>query len=435
MLIITAGVNYRTAPVEIREKLSFSENKLGMWLAKLNEYKGINGSVIISTCNRIEIYATTRDINKGKKILVQFMSQKSGVEESHIEKYMYIYCDLQQAVEHLFKVAAGIDSMVLGETQILGQVRRAYQIACEQNSSDKLLNTLFHKSINVGKRVRNETGIDKNPVSISYAAVELAKQIYGNLEGKKVLVVGAGKMSELTVKYLVSNGAAGVIVSNRSYNRALEMAEKFGGQAVRFNKLPEYLKKADIVISCTSASHYVIKHADILNALSEQQNKKMVMIDIAMPRDIEPSVAELEGVSLYDVDDLQNVVGHNLLQRKKAAEKGMDIIDNEVAQFVKWMSMQMAVPTITSLKELGESIKQKELTKAINRLGKISEYEQKVISTMANSIVNQLLHNPVIRLKEYNLSEEGPLYTEVLHNLFNLDKDENCRKKLVEENR
>lgn len=434
MFILVVGVNYKTAPVEVREKLSFSENRLGEWLAKLNDYPAVNGGVIISTCNRTEIYATVTDYNKGLRALTDLMSLKSGVSESEIKEYLYVFSDMKRTIRHLFQVVSGIDSMVLGETQILGQVRRAYQFSYEQGLTNKLLNALFQKALTVGKRVRLETGIDKNPVSISYAAVELAKKIYGDLKGLMVLVIGAGKVSELTLKHLMTKGVSGVIVSNRCYERAVEMACSFGGKAVKFNEMPEYLKNADIVISCTAASHYVVKFNDVINVVNKTRGKKLVFIDIAVPRDIEPSVGDLEGVSLYDVDDLHNVVDQNLKEREDAAFLGKNIIEQEVDIFMNWMSVQMVVPTIASLKELGEKIKQKELTRALNRLGPLTEHEYKVISSMANSIVNQLLHNPVTGLKEYNLSKEGRLYSEVIQNLFNLNDIEGHPKTASEEN-
>lgn len=428
MFILAVGVNHRTAPVEVREKLSFSENRLGDWLTRLKNYSDVSGAVIISTCNRTEIFASTADISLGLDALMDFFAVKSGLDLEDIERYIYIHKELDMVVQHLFKVVTGIDSMVLGETQILGQVLRAYQISCEQGFTDKLLNALFHKGISVGKKVRTETGIDKNPVSISYAAVELVRQIYGSLEGLLVLVVGAGKMSELTVKYLMSNGISGVIVSNRSYDKAVEMAGKFGGRAVRFSEFEDYLTKADIVISCTSASHYVIRYHNIINAMKSNPNKRLLMIDIAVPRDIEPSAGNIENVCLYDVDDLQNVIDNNFQEREKAAREGMEIIDREVNAFIDWMSIQMLVPTISSLRDLGESIKEKELLRALNRLGDISDYQYKVISSMANSIVKQLLHNPITRLKEYNLLKDGEHYQRVLQNLFDLDLNYSCQE-------
>lgn len=420
MLVFAVGVNHRTAPVEIREKLSFSDHSLEEWLKRLNSYPAIEGCVIISTCNRTEIYAATREFDDGLGAIWDFLSGKSGVDISEIKNCTYVH-SLYDAIRHLFRVASGLDSMVLGETQILGQVRSAYQAACNYGSTNKVLNTLFQQAITVGKRVRTETGIDKNSVSISYAAVELARQTFGDLRGRSVLVIGAGKMSELTALHLVSNGVSGIIVSNRSHEKAERMAQMFGGKAVRFDQLSGCMAKADIVISCTSASHYVVRRNEVLELMKSRGGNKIMMIDIAVPRDIEPSVGDIEGVTLFDVDDLKNVVDQNLSERKKAAVEAESIIEEDLDEFMKWLGTQFVVPTIASLKKLGDEIKQRELARALNRLGEISPHDRKVVSSLANSIVNQLLHIPVTRIKEYALSPEGHLYTEVLQNLFDLD--------------
>jgi len=417
---MVVGVNHRTAPVELRERLAFSEAALKESFSKLNNYPVINGCVILSTCNRTEIYAAPSELDEGLNASWDFLSTHSKVSISDIKRCTYTHT-LYDTIRHLFRVASGLDSMILGETQILGQVKQAYQLACRYKASNRILNTLFQQAIAIGKRVRTETGIDQNPVSISYAAVELARQHLGCLKGKSILVIGAGKMSALTVKYLVDKEIAGVIVSNRSYQRAVTMARDFGGMAVRFNELYKYLKLADIVISCTSASHYVLRAEEVAETIRLRQNRPLFMIDIAVPRDIEPAVANLKGVTLYDIDDLQNVVDSGLNERKKAAISAERIIEVELDDFMKWLSAQFVVPTIIALKQRGEEVKQKELLKALNRFGKYSEREYKIIASLANSIVNQLLHEPVTLLKKYALTPEGHLYTEVLQNLFNLE--------------
>lgn len=272
MSVISIGVNHKTAPVEIREKLSFSDNSLPEALAKLLDQPVVLGCVIISTCNRTEIYAHVTDAESGIETIRSFLQHKSGVEAAMIKKYTYAFTQHNTA-RHLFRVAAGLDSMLLGETQILGQVRTAYQLAQKHNATDKVINTLFKHAITVGKRARSETGIDQHAVSISYAAVELAKQIFHDLTGRSVLVIGAGKMSELTAKHLVANGVSGVIVSNRSYDRAECLARQFGGRAVKFNELHHYLEAADIVISCTAATHYVVRASEVRGVLAEKQAK------------------------------------------------------------------------------------------------------------------------------------------------------------------
>lgn len=421
MYLIVVGLNHKTAPVEIREKLSFPEHSLAEALAEVKKIKAVRGCAILSTCNRTEVYAAVLDVEQGLRGIREFLARRCRLSASEIQNYLYNYT-LFDVINHLFRVASGLDSMILGETQILGQVRRAYEIACELGATNGVLNTLFLRAITVGKRVRTETEIDRNAVSISYAAVELAKQIFEDgIQGRSVLIVGAGKMSELTAKHLVANGVSTVLVSNRSYDRAVCLAKVFGGKAVKFDELFTYMETADIVISATAATHCIIKPQDIENVMKKRNNKKMFIIDIAVPRDVDPAVGSIEGVSLYDIDDLKNVVDSNLSQREKEARKAEKIIKNEIDEFWKWLSSQFATPTIAALKKRGEEIKQKEITRAFNRLGNLTDREKKVISSMANSIVNQLLHDPVIQLKHYAPTHQGHLYTEILQKLFNLD--------------
>ncbi len=421
MSVIVVGVNHKTAPVEIRERLSFSEQSLPQSYELLLESPVIQGCVIVSTCNRTEIYAHTAEVEAGAETVLKLLQNKSGVDPVLIKKYTYLLSN-NKAVRHLFRVTSGLDSMLLGETQILGQVRTAYQHAHNNAATDKLINVLFKQAIEVGKRARTETGIDQNAVSVSYAAVEMARQIFGELKGRSVLIIGAGKMSELTAKHLVSNGVSGVIVSNRSYERAVELARQFGGQAVKFDDLYRHLGEADIVISCTAATHYVIRAAGVKEVIRQNPGKKIMMIDIAVPRDIEPDVRLLPGVSLYDIDALQNVVDNNLMERKRAAMQAEVIIEEEVNEFARWQRTQYVIPTITALKRRGEEIKQKELTKAFNKLGELSAHDRKVISSLANSVINQLLHGPVTQLKELALTEKGPLYNEAVKELFRLEE-------------
>ncbi len=420
MFVISIGVNHKTAPVEIREKLSFSDNALPDALARLLDHPLILGCVIISTCNRTEIYAHVSDVENGIETIRIFLQHKSGVEPAMIKKYTYAFAQHKTA-RQLFRVAAGLDSMLLGETQILGQIRTAYQLAQKYNTTDKVINTLFKYAITVGKRARTETGIDQHAVSISYAAIELAKQIFQDLTGRSVLIIGAGKMSELTAKHLVANGVSGVIVSNRSYNRAEYLARQFGGRAVKFNELHHYLESSDIVISCTAATHYVVRAPEVRKILTQKTDKNIMFIDIAVPRDIDPAIGGLSGVRLYDIDDLQNVVDNNLMERKRAAILADVIIEEMVEEFARWQGEQYVIPTITALKRHGESIKQRELARALGRLGNPSEHDRRVIGSLANTIINQLLHTPITKLKEYALTKQGPNYQEALKKLFCLD--------------
>lgn len=419
MYILLAGLSHKTAPVELREKIALSGKSLERVYQDLNEEATLDGAVVLSTCNRTEVYTTARDLEQGEKALRGYLACKLGIEEYLLESILYVP-NCYQAIEHLFRVASGLDSMVLGESQILGQVRDSYTEARAQGASNGVLNALFQKAITVGKRVRTETELDRNAVSISYAAVEKAKQVFGNLEGRTVFIIGAGKMSELALSYLMANGVSTVVVSNRSYERAVGLANKVGGQAVKFDQLPVELVRADIVISCTAAHHYVLHQDNILPYLQDRKSG-LLLIDIAVPRDIDPTLGDVPGVYLYDIDDLQNVVESNLLGRQRAARQAEMIISEEIEEFNDWLATLSVVPVIKALKSKGEEIREAELRRALNRLGNVSPREEKIISSLASSIVNQLLHFPVINLKEKATGNQGHLYAEVTKNLFQLE--------------
>jgi glutamyl-tRNA reductase len=418
MYVLLTGINHQTAPIEIREKFAFDPNRLAETYDQIKNEE-VEGLVILNTCNRTEIYATARDIEAGQKHLKSFLHSYSGLSAEEVDKYVY-QPNCYAAIDHLFRVSSGLDSMILGETQVLGQVKEAYQKAQELKASDGVLNSLFQKALYVGKKVRTETAIDQHPVSVSYAAVELAKKILGSLEGKTVLVVGAGEIGDLTTKYLLQNGVNSVIVSNRSYDKAVEMAGLLNGRAVRFDQLSEELRNADIVISCTAASHYVIKEENCREALLERQGQNIILIDIAMPRDVDPALRNIDGVYIYDIDDLQGVINMNFSARQKAANMANDIIAEQLVEFNEWLASLYVVPVIAALKNHGETIKQNELKKAFNRLGKVSDREREIITALANSVVNQLLHFPVVNLKEVAVSNQGHLYAEVVKKLFGL---------------
>ncbi|MEQ8236144.1 MAG: glutamyl-tRNA reductase [Syntrophomonadaceae bacterium] len=418
MYVLLTGINHKTAPVEIREKFAFAANELQQAYDQLKS-DDVEGLVILNTCNRTELYATARDIEAGQRHLKSFLLKYSGLTAEELEQYIY-QPNCYSAIDHLFRVSSGLDSMILGETQVLGQVKDAYQKAQELRVSDGVLNSLFQKALYVGKKVRTETAIDQHPVSVSYAAVELARATLGVLEDKTVLVVGAGETAELAAKYLLHNQVRSIIVSNRSFEKALDMAAAMNGRAIRFDRLPEEIINADIVISCTAASHYVIREDNCRSALLARQGENIIMIDVAVPRDIEPSLGDIPGVYIYDIDDLHGVISSNFLARQKAAAKANEIITEELLEFNQWLASLYVVPVISALKLHGENIKQNELKRAFNRLGKMSEREQEVITAMAHAIVNQLLHYPVVNLKEMALSNQGHLYAEVVKKLFGL---------------
>jgi len=419
MYVLLAGLNHRTAPVSIRERFAFCGTSLENAYAFFRNKSEIEGTVILATCNRTEIYVTSRDIESGMEVLKDFMCHYSGMTNQELDQYLY-KPNCYDAISHLFRVAAGLDSMILGEAQILGQVKDAYQSSIEAHASDGVLNPLFLKAIHIGKRVRTETRIDQRPLSVPFAAVELARQNLGDLQGKTVMVIGAGEMSELTTRCLMDSGIKSVIVSNRSYEKALAMAEAFNGRAVRFNLLAEEMVKADIVISCTAASHYVVRDDNCRQVLQGRQGRRIILIDIAVPRDIDPKLKNIDGVIVYDIDDLQNVVDANHLEKQKAIREAERIIADEMNEFNEWLDSLYVVPVIRALKARGDEIKRSELKRAFNRLGKVSEHEERVISSMANNIINQLLHEPMVNLKQMAGNNQGHLYAEVVRKLFGL---------------
>lgn len=419
MYILIVGLNHRTAPVEIREKLTFTKTQLPKALEELNSKHDITGCIILATCNRTEIYATVHNVEKGLSNIKDFISSYCDFDKNDLRQYLYVK-SLYDSVRHLFRVVSGLDSMVLGETQILGQIKEAYEDALNNKTTNNILNSLIQKAISVGKRVRTETQIDQNAVSVSYVAVELAKQIFEILAERTVLVLGAGEMSRLTAKHLLANGVSTIMVSNRSFEKAVNMAEEFKGKAVKFDELFTYMVDADIVITATAARHYIINEIAIRSVMQKRQNRTLLLIDIAVPRDIDPTVGNIEGVKLYDIDAMKNVVDKNLEERKQKALVAEEIIEEELDGFFKWLNSLFVVPTITALQRKAEEIKYKEFEKASNRLGGFTERQEKVIGSMVNSIIKQLIHDPIINLKEQAALGQGHLYSEICQNLFKL---------------
>ncbi len=422
MYVLLAGLSHRTAPVEIREKFAFTDLELEDAYLQLKKYDVIEGIVIINTCNRTELYATARNIQEGQELLRSFLLEYSGLSAEEFRQYTY-QPNCYDAIAHLFRVSSGLDSMILGETQILGQVKESYQKAQEYDATDTVLNSLFQKALYVGKKVRTDTKIDHHPVSVSYAAVDLAQDRLGSLQDKTVLVVGAGETGELTTRYLMLNGVHSVIVSNRSYEKAVEMAALFEGRAVRLDELAQEMHNADIVISCTAANHCVIREDNCGDILRKRLGRNIIFIDIAVPRDVEASLSQINGVFIYDIDDLQDKVNASYVERRQAAHLADDIIADQLEEFNQWLATLYVIPVISALKSYGETIKQNELKRAFNRLGKVSEREQMVIQNMASSIVNQLLRFPVVNMKEMAVSNQGHLYAEVVKKLFELQLD------------
>jgi glutamyl-tRNA reductase len=399
MHILLIGLNYRTAPVEIRERFAFNDEDKPRAMSMLLNTNSVLEGVVLGTCNRTEIYAVVDQLHTGRHFIKAFLSQWFDVPREDFIDHIYIK-ENDNAVRHLFKVACGLDSMVLGETQILGQVKDAFQLAQEQKASGTVFNTLFKQAITLAKRAQSETDINKNAVSTSYAAIELGKKVFGYFNDKTVLVLGAGKMSELTAKHLHANGAANVIVANRTYERAVALAEKFRGSAYPMDRLMDGLVEADIVISSTGADGYVVTKHEIASIMRKRRNRPLFMIDIAVPRDLDPAINELEGVYLYDIDDLEGIVEANLKERELEAEKIGIMIGEELYAFKSWLNTLGVVPLITTLREKLLDHQQEAMRNIQNKCADLTEKEVRMINKQTRSLINQIMHDPIVRIKE-----------------------------------
>ncbi len=425
MALVIVGLNHRSAPVAVREKLAFDEKQLAAAEEVLANIPGIDEKVILSTCNRVEIYAHMEDEESGIAAIKRFLYRYHEIPDGTLDDFFYTYKS-DEAVEHLFSVAGSLDSMVVGEPQILGQVKDAYQSARNLKATGRILNQLFEKAFSVAKRIRTETAIAENAVSVSYAAVDLAQKIFGHLDGRVVLLIGAGEMIELAGKHLVSQGVKTILVSNHNYDRAATLAVKLGGSAVHYEKFAEELSGADIVISSTAAPHYVIKKEMVEKAIRQRAGKPVFLIDIAVPRDIEPSINDLNNVFLYDIDDLENVIEENLREREKEARKAREIVKSEVDRFVTWLERLEVEPTIAAIRKKAEEIKLRELEKTFSRL-ELDDKEEEAVRVMAESIISKLLHDPTLHLKRRGVATteaEAPNkrgITDMVRDLFNLE--------------
>ncbi len=399
MRVLITGLNHRTAPVEVRERLAFEGTDLERGLEDLLRIPVVKGAVILSTCNRVEIYTHVDDPEGAVPSIKKFLSDFHSLDPRALENALYFHAD-SDAVRHVFRVAASLDSMVVGEPQVLGQLKDAFEFALARGSTGILLNKLMKKAITVAKRVRTETRIAENAVSISYAAVELTKKIFTDLSEKRFMLLGAGEMAELAVKHLINNGVKDVAVANRTHERGIELAREFCGRAVKFEDFIKELLNTDIVICSTGAPSYILHKSDMQMIMKARKNRAVFIIDISVPRNIDPAVNQLDNVYLYDVDDLQGIVDSNLMGRRKEAEKAEGIVQEEVGKFMKWLSSLDSVPTIVALRNRAEEIKRTELERLMNRLDGVSEKQRKIIEYALTAVVNKLMHPPTVALKE-----------------------------------
>jgi glutamyl-tRNA reductase len=416
--IMLLGVNHKTAPVEIRERLAFSDDP-GTPFRELKLIPGCEEFCFLSTCNRVEVIFSTSDGEETEKKIRDFLFAGSmSYEEAG--KYVYLYRG-EDAIRHLFRVGASLDSMVIGEPQILGQLKQAYKEASEQGCTGVILNRFLHKAFSVAKRVRTETSIGSSAVSISYAAVELAKKIFGSLKNKRVMLAGAGEMAELAAQHLMNQGIAEVVVANRTFERAVNLARCFNGKAVAFDELVEQLANVDILISSTGAPNVILAKDDVKPVMKARRNSPLFLIDIAVPRDLDPALNDLDNVYLYGIDDLNNVVDLNRAERDKEAVRAERIVEEETLKFLLWLGSMEVTPTIVAIREKALDLARKELEKTMGSLSGLSDNQKKAVEKLAMSIANKILHHPIQYLKREDEQEKQRTKLAEIRSIFGID--------------
>jgi glutamyl-tRNA reductase len=396
MALLSLGINHLTAPVDIREKVAFAPEQMTQALHELQDIPAVNETVIVSTCNRTEIYCDAS--SDCAEVITDWLTDHHGIGEKSLSPYIYQHCD-QEVARHLFRVASGLDSMVLGEPQILGQLKDSYDRARGDNTINSILDRLFQHSFSVAKRVRTDTEIGSNPVSVAFAAVSLSKQIFGNLDELHALLIGAGETIELVSRHLQSQNIGSMTIANRSLDRANTLAGQIGADAVQINAVPEQLVRADIVISSTASQLPILGKGAIESALKQRRHRPIFMVDLAVPRDIEAEASSLQDIYLYTVDDLKSVVDENLRGRELAAEAAQEIVNLEVTMFDRWLRTHQSADQIRQLRDGAELIKQQAVEKALAQIAQASDPE-KAIQRLASEITNKLLHKPTMEMRK-----------------------------------
>ena len=421
MHIIVVGLSHKTAPVEVREKLAVPESRLDEALARLRSYAGIKEGFLLSTCNRVEVYAVVEQIEEGHARVHEFFSDTHlALSSEQLTPHLYGYTG-DRAIGHLFRVAASLDSMIVGEPQILGQLKDAFEVALNHKASGVVLNKLVRKAISVAKRVRTETKIAEMAVSVSYAAVELAKKIFSDLSEKTVLLVGAGEMAKLAAQHLVDQGVRKVSITTRDAASAVDLARRFNATSIPFEHFRHEMAEADIVLCSTGAAHYLIGVEDVEQAVRRRMNRPIFLIDISVPRNIDPAVKDIDNAFLFDVDDLEMRVEQNREERRREAVKAERMVDEGVGQILQWLKSLEVTPTIVALRHRAEEIKQAEIEKALARLPNLSAHERSVVEGLASGIVNKLLHGSLVTLKAESTSGGGAMFIEAARRFFGLD--------------
>ena len=419
--IVLLGLNHKTAPVELRECLAFSQEETFAALETLQASSAISEALVISTCNRVEIVMTAYNKTAAVDLAKTYLAEAKKTPLAEFENALYIYFG-DEAVRHLFMVASSLDSMVVGEPQILGQVKEAYHAATIKKTTGVILNRLLHRTFFVSKRIRSETGIGDHAVSISYAAIELGRKIFGSLENKKALLVGAGEMAELAVEHLIRNKAADIFVANRTFERGVSLATRFNGKAIRLEEITNYLTLVDIIISSTGSPDFVITQQHVKGIMRSRRNRPLFFIDIAVPRDIDPHINRLNNSYVYDIDDLKGVIEENVEERNREAVKGARIVDEAVIRFRQWYDSLEVVPTIVALRDKMDTIAKTETSKTLQSLKHLSDEDCDAINRMANAILNKILHDPTQLLKNHKDHGNKTLYLDIARKLFKLDE-------------
>lgn len=420
MHLLLVGTSYQRAPVELRELLAYDRDLRREALERLSA--GGAEAAVLSTCNRTEVYAVADDTAALEERIYGELATLSGLSHSELAPALYTVAD-EAAALHLFRVAAGLDSMVPGEAQILGQVREAYSGAREARTAGAVLHRLFRQALRVGKRVRTETAIGENPASVSSAAAELAERVFEELAGRRILLLGAGKVADLTAANLISRGVGEIVVANRSPERADALARRFGGRAVGLDAVEEELEQADVVVASTSSQGVVLSAQQVGRAMRRRRGRPVFFIDVAVPRDLDPAINQLDGCYLYDIDDLERVVAESVAGRREEAVRAEAIVSEEADGFRAWQLSLDVVPAIASLRAQAESIRRAELERVESRLASLSPSQRRAVEALTSQIVAKLLHQPTVRMKEAAAAADGVLYADAVRHLFGLGDD------------
>ena len=429
--IVALGISHKTAPVALRERLAFTETEATEFAVQATETEEVREAVVISTCNRTEVYLVVGDPVRAESDVLGLLAGRAHIRPTELAEAIYSprNCD---TARHLYRVTAGLDSMIVGEAEIQGQVRRAHEAAMRAGATGPLSNRLFAAALTTGKRVRSETEIGSSRVSVPSVAVDLALSVLGGLERRHVVILGAGETSELTARALVEQGADTIFVANRHADRALSLAQRFGGSVVGLDKLPDQLLHADIVLSSTSSPHPIVEREALELVMAERGGRPLLLIDIAVPRDIDPTCAELEGVSLYDIDDLQAVVARNISTRAEEAPRALEIVEEEIHRFARWLGQLDTLPTVSALREHGNAIVEQVLAENSGRWESASARDIARVEAITRAVMSRLLHEPTIRLRSLR-SDRGHASLEIVRELFGLQEDAPVEESLSEE--